>query len=287
MIVVTGATGHLGRLVIEGLLKTVPASEIIVAVRTPEKARDLAARGVEVRMADYGQPDTLNAAFQGAAKLLLISGTEIGQREAQHMAVIDAAKMAGIGFVAYTSLLHADTSPVELAVDHLATERYLLRSGLAFSLLRNGWYFENQTAAIASAVENGALIGASRDGRYAAATRAEYADAAVAVLTGEGHDNTVYELGGDFPYTRSELAAEVSKQLGKKIVYRNLPEEEYEKILAKFLPPVLAHLIADTEAKAAAGALDDNSHTLSRLIGRKTTPLASAVSAALNTPVAH
>ena len=192
MIVVTGATGHLGRLVIDGLLKKIPASEIVAAVRTPEKARDLAERGVQVREADYRQPNTLITAFQGAAKLLLISGTEVGQREVQHNSVIDAAKDAGIGFVAYTSLLHADTSPVELAVEHLATERYLRKSGLAFSLLRNGWYFENQTAAIASAGENGALIGASGDGRYAAATRAEYAAAAVAVLTGEGHCRCVF-----------------------------------------------------------------------------------------------
>jgi NAD(P)H dehydrogenase (quinone) len=286
MIVVTGATGHLGRLVIEGLLKKAPASEIVAAVRTPEKAHDLAKRGVQVRMADYNQPKSLDSALEGAAKLLLISSSEIGQRELQHKSVIDAAKRAGIGFVAYTSLLHADTSPLELSVEHLATERYLRRSGLAFSLLRNGWYFENQTAAVASAVKNGAFIGASRNGRYAAAARADYAAVAVAVLTGEGHGNTIYELGGDFPYTRSELAAEVSKQIEKKIVYHDLPGEEYEKILAKFLPPVVAHLIADAEVKAAAGALDDNSHTLSRLIGRETTLLADAVADALRAPVA-
>jgi NAD(P)H dehydrogenase (quinone) len=286
MIVVTGATGHLGRLVIDGLLKKVPASEIVAAVRAPEKAHDLAERGVEVRMADYKQPQSLETALQGAAKLLLISSNDIGHYEVQHKAVLDAAKRAGIGFVAYTSLLHADTSPLKIAVEHLATERYLRASGLAFSLLRNGWYFENQTAAIPFAIENGAFVGASGDGRYAAAARADYAAAAVAVLTGEGHDNTVYELGGDFPYTRSELAAEVSKQVGKKVVYRNLPGEEYEKILAKFVPPVAAHVIADAEANAAAGALDDSSHTLSRLIGRKTTLLAEAVADALKTPVA-
>jgi NAD(P)H dehydrogenase (quinone) len=286
MIVVTGATGHLGRLVIDGLLKKVPASKIIAAVRTPEKARDLAERGVQVREAVYGQPNTLITALHGASKLLLISGNEIGQREVQHKSVIDAAKEAGIGFIAYTSLLHADTSPLELAVEHLATERYLRTSGLSFSLLRNGWYFENQTAAIPLAVQNGAFVGASGDGRYAAASRADYAAAAVAVLTGEGHENTVYELGGDAPYTRSELAAEVSGQLGKKIAYRDLSEAEYENILAKFLPPVFARLIADAEAKAAAGALDDNSHSLSRLIGRKTTLLAVAVADAIKTPVA-
>jgi NAD(P)H dehydrogenase (quinone) len=285
MIVVTGATGHLGRQVIDGLLKKVPASEIVAAVRTPEKASDLAGRGVQVRTADYAQPNTLATALEGAAKLLLISGNEIGQREVQHKSVIDAAKEAGVGLVAYTSILHADTSPMELAVEHLATEQYLRTSGLAFSLLRNGWYFENQTAAIPIAVQNGAFVGASGNGRYAAAARSDYAAAAVAVLTSEGHENTVYELGGDVPYTRSELAAEVSKQLGKKIDYHNLSEAEYEKVLAKFLPPVFARLIADAEAKAAAGALDDNSHTLSRLIGRKTISLADAVTEAIKTPV--
>jgi NAD(P)H dehydrogenase (quinone) len=286
MIVVTGATGHLGKLVIDTLLKKVPASEIVAAVRNPEKAHDMAERGIEVREAVYGQPNTLIAAFQGAAKLLLISGNEMGQREAQHKSVIDAAKEAGVGFVAYTSLLHADTSPLQLAVEHVATERYLRASGLAFSLLRNGWYFENQTAAIPFAIQNGAFVGASGDGKYAAAARVDYAAAAVAVLTGEGHENTVYELGGDAPYTRSELAAEVSKQVGKKIVYQNLAEAEYAKILAKFVPPVFAHLIADAEAKAADGALDDNSRTLSRLTGRKTTSLADAVADAIKTPVA-
>jgi NAD(P)H dehydrogenase (quinone) len=173
-----------------------------------------------------------------------------------------------------------------LAGEHLATERDLRASGVAFSLLRNGWYYENQTAGIAPALQNGAFIGASGDGRYAAASRADYAEAAAVVLTGKGHDSTVYELGGDIPYTRSELAAEVSRQTGKQIGYHNLPEAEYEKILANFLPAELAHILADAEAKAADGALDDNSRTLSRLIGRKTTTLAEAVAAALATPPA-
>ncbi|CAN5710619.1 SDR family oxidoreductase [soil metagenome] len=281
MIVVTGATGQLGRLVVEGLLQKVPANQIIAAVRTPAKASDLEAKGILVREADYSRPESLVSAFTGATKLLLISSSEIGQRVAQHKAVIDAAKSAGVQFLAYTSLLHADTSKLQLAAEHLATEQYLQASGIPYAALRNGWYFENQTAGIAPAIQQGAFIGSSKDGYFAAATRADYAAAAVAVLTGEGHTNKVYELAGDIPYTRAELAAEVSKQVGKTIAYHDLPEAEYEKILASFLPPELARILADSETKAADGALNDTSHTLSRLIGRPTTPLADAVAAAL------
>lgn len=281
MIAITGATGELGKLVVEGLLQTVPANQIIAAVRTPAKAAAFAAKGVRVREADYSRPETLAPAFTGATKLLLISGSELGQRKVQHKAVIDAAKAAQVQFLAYTSLLHADTSKLLLAEEHLSTERYLHASGIPFALLRNGWYIENQTVGIGPALQQGAFIGASKEGRFAAATRADYAAAAVAVLTGNGHENQIYELAGDDAYTRAKLAAEVSKQTGKAIAYHDLPEAEYEKILASFLPPELAQILADAEAKAADGALDDQSHTLSRLIGRRTTPLEDAVAAAL------
>jgi NAD(P)H dehydrogenase (quinone) len=281
MIAVTGATGELGRLVIEGLLKTMPANQIIAAVRTPAKASAFAEKGMVVREADYSRPETLAAAFAGATKVLLISSNEIGKRVEQHKAVINAAKAAGVGLIAYTSILHADTSTLVLAVEHVATEEYLRVSGVAFALLRNGWYTENMTAGIGPALQQGAFIGASKDGHYAAATRADYAAAAVAVLTGEGHDNKVYELGGDAGFTRAELAAEVSKQTGKTIGYHDLPEAEYEKILATFLPADIAGMIADAEAKAANGELDDKSKTLSGLIGRPTTTLADTVADAL------
>lgn len=286
MIVVTGATGQLGRLVIDELLKTTEAKNIIAAVRTPAKANSLADRGIQVREADYSRPETLATAFNGASKLLLISGTDLGKREEQHKAAIDAAKSAGTEFVAYTSILHCDTSPLLLAVEHLATERYLQSSGLNYSLLRNGWYYENQTAAIPQAIKNGAFIGASGDGRFAAASRSDYAAAAATVLTGEGHEDSVLELGGDHPYTRAELAAEVSKQAGKVVQYNNLSESEYQAILTSFLPPILAESIADAEAHAADGALDDKSRTLSRLLGRPTATLAEAVTNALRTPTA-
>jgi NAD(P)H dehydrogenase (quinone) len=281
MIAVTGATGQLGTLVIEFLLKNVPASQIVAAVRTPAKAAALAAKGIQVREADYNRPETLATAFAGVDKILLISSNEVGRRIAQHTAVIDAAKATGVKLLAYTSLLHADTSPLALAEEHLATERYLQASGLSYSLLRNGWYLENQTAAIAPALQQGAFIGASADGRFAAAARADFAEAAAVVLTTDAHANSIYELGGDVPYTRAELAAEVSRQTGKTIGYHNLPATEYEKILATFLPAEAAHIIADAEAHAATGALDDASHTLSKLIGHPTTTLADAVTTAL------
>lgn len=286
MIAVTGATGHLGRLVIDKLLKTTRANNIIAAVRTPAKATGLADRGVQVREADYSRPETLATACDGVSRLLLISGTELGKREAQHKAVIDAAKAAGVTFVAYTSLLHCDTSPLALAEDHLATERYLVASGLSYSFLRNGWYFENQTAAIPMALQKGTFIGASGEGRIAAAARSDYAAAAAAILTSEGYGNSVLELAGDEPYTRAELAAEVSEHAGEAVRYLNLPEAEYEKVLSGFLPAVFAHVIADAEGHAAQGWLDDNSHTLSRLLGRRTTSLAEAVQSALRTPPA-
>ncbi|WP_047490836.1 SDR family oxidoreductase [Terriglobus sp. TAA 43] len=287
MIAVTGANGHLGTLVVEGLLQKVPANQIVAAVRTPSKAKAFADKGVQVREADYGRPETLDAAFAGVTKLLLISGNELGQRIAQHQAVIDAAKRAGVRLIAYTSLLHADTGGLLLAEEHLATEKYLQASGIPFAFLRNGWYTENLTPGIGPALQQGAFIGATKNGRLAAATRAEYAAAAVAVLTGESHENKVYELAGDTAFTRAEFAAEVSKQTGKAIGYHDLPEQEYEKILATFLPPALATILADAEAKAANGALDDNSHTLSRLIGRPTEPLADTIAAALKAPVAN
>ena len=286
MIVVTGATGQLGSLVIEELLKTTQAKNIIAAVRTPAKANGLVDRGVQVREADYSRPETLAAAFKGASKLLLISGNDLGKREEQHKNVIDAAKSAGTKFVAYTSILHCDTSPLLLAVEHLATERYLQSTGLNYSLLRNGWYYENQTAAIPQALKNGAFIGASGDGRFAAASRFDYAAAAAAVLTGERYENSVLELGGDQPYTRADLAVEVSRQTGNMVQYNNLSKSEYQAILSSFLPPILAKSIADAEAHAADGALDDNSRTLSRLLGRPTATLAEAVANALRTPPA-
>ncbi|ELX13901.1 NmrA family protein [Janthinobacterium sp. HH01] len=282
MIIVTGATGQLGRLVIARLLKTVPAAQIVAAVRDVAKAADLAAQGVQVRRADYADPASLDAAFQGASKVLLISSNELGQRGAQHRNVVDAAVRARAGLLAYTSVLHADTSPLALAAEHRDTEAAVRASGLPYTLLRNGWYVENYTGGLGGALAHGALAGGAGEGRVAAAARADYADAAAAVLTSAGPVEQVYELAGDRAFTLGELAAEVSRQSGKALPFHNLPQQAYRDMLVEIgLPVPLAELIADADAHAAKGALDDSSGTLGRLIGRPTVSLADAVKAAL------
>lgn len=282
MIVVTGATGKLGRLVVEGLMKKVPAREIVAAVRSPEKAKDLASRGVEVRRADYSRPETLAAALAGAEKVLLVSSSEVGQRATQHAAVVDAAKRAGVRLLAYTSVLHGEASRLGLAAEHQATEAAVRASGLPWVFLRNGWYMENYTEHLGPALQHGAMVGSAGIGRIAAATRADYAEAAVAVLTSPGHEKKAYELAGDRPFTMAELAGEVSRQAGKVIVYRDLPPERYKGVLTGAgVPGPYADLLVDSDLGIAKGELDDSSGDLRRLIGRPTTPLAEAVAAAL------
>ncbi|BBE51292.1 Quinone oxidoreductase 2 [Ferriphaselus amnicola] len=282
MIVVTGATGQLGRLVIAALLKRIPATDIVAAVRNEDKAQDIAALGVRVRQADYSQPASWDAALQGADKLLLISSNEIGQRTQQHRNVIDAAQRAGVKLLAYTSVLRADTSPLGLAAEHLATETLLRTSGIPFVLLRNGWYTENYTAGIPTALSLGSVYGCAGGGRIASAARADYAEAAAVVLTTEDQAGKTYELAGDSAYTLSEFAAEVSRQSGKAIGYVDLPEAEYKKaLLGAGLPEFLAELLANSDTGVAQGALFDGGGQLGRLIGRATTPLAAMVKAAM------
>ncbi len=283
MIAVTGATGKLGRFVVAGLLEKMPASEIVAAVRNPDKAADLAALGVQVREADYDKPETWAAALAGADKVLLISGNDLGaDRVRQHQNVIDAAKAANVKLLAYTSELRADTSPLKLAAAHKETEQTIRNSGLPFVFLRNGWYFENQTMMLGPAVQHGAIMGCAGDGRFASAAIADYAAAAVAVLTQPGQENKIYELAGDFPYTMVEMAAEVTKQTGKSVAYTNLPPDGYQNALVGFgLPAFMAEYLVDAEACAANGALNDASGDLHTLIGRPTTTLAAAVTAAL------
>jgi NAD(P)H dehydrogenase (quinone) len=283
MIVVTGATGKLGRQVVEGLLKRIPAAEIVAAVRNPQKAADLAARGVQVRQADYAKPDTLRAAFTGAEKLLLISSSEVGQRIAQHAAVVEAAKSAGVRLIAYTSVLRADSSSLALAREHKATEEAIVASGLKFVFLRNGWYSENHTGQLGAAVQRGTISGAAGDGKFASASRSDYAAAAVAVLTSAGHENRIYELAGDHPFTLEELAAEVSRQAGKPVTYNNLSPERYREVLVGFgLPPAFADLLVDSDVGASRGELNSSSRDLRSLIGRPTITLADAVCSGLS-----
>lgn len=283
MIAVTGATGQLGRLVIDALTSRVAAGDIVALVRDPAKAADLAARGIAVRRADYDEPETLAAALAGIDRLLLISGNAIGHRLPQHRAVIEAAKAAGVPFIAYTSVLRADTSTLGVAVEHRATEELLAASGIPHALLRNGWYTENYTASVPVALQHGVVLGSAGEGRIASAARADYAEAAAAVLTAaELPAGRVYELAGDRAFTLAEFAAELSRQTGRAIPYNNLPEAEYRGILLHAgLPEGLADLIAQSDAAAAGGALFDDGRALGRLIGRPTTPLAASISAAL------
>ncbi len=282
MIVVTGATGQLGRLVIAALLKKVPAAEIVAAVRNPEKANDFAESGIQVRYADYSQPASWDEALKGADKVLLISSSEIGQRVNQHRSVIDAAKRSGVKLLAYTSVLHAGISPLGLAAEHRETEALLSASGIPFVLLRNGWYTENYTAGAPAALTHGGVYGCAGDGRISSAARADYAEAAAAVLTADNQAGRVYELAGDTAYTLTELAAEISRQIGKNIGYVNLPQTEYKDLLVKVgLPEVIAELLADSDSGAAKGALFDDNRQLSKLIGRPTTSLATAIAAVL------
>lgn len=279
MIAITGATGQLGQHVIENLLKTVPASQIVAIVRNPAKAAALSQQGITVRQADYSDEAAFTTALQGIDKLLLISSSEVGQRTPQHRNVINAAKSARVKFIAYTSLLHADTSPLGLADEHVATEKMLAESGLDFVLLRNGWYSENYLASAPAALEHGVFIGAAGDGKIAAATRADYAAAAARVISEEGHAGKIYELAGDEGWTLSQLAAELAQQSGKKVVYQNLSEADFAAALKGFgLPAGLAEMLADSDIGASKGGLFDDSHTLSTLIGRPTTSLADSIS---------
>jgi NAD(P)H dehydrogenase (quinone) len=277
---VTGATGQLGRLVIEALLKRVPADTIVAGVRSLESAaaKDLRARGVTLRVADYARPETLVEAFRGIDRLLLISSSEIGQRVAQHQNVIQAARQSGVNLIAYTSLLRADTSPLALADEHRRTEDALKAAGLSFAVLRNGWYTENYAASIAPALAHGVLLGSAGEGRIASAARADFAEAAAVVLTTDGHDGRVYELAGDDAYTLDEFAAAVSVLSGQTVVYRNLTEAEFKAALvAAGLPEDFAALLADSDMAAAKGGLNDTNRQLSRLIGRPTTPYRTTI----------
>lgn len=278
MIAITGATGQQGQHVIESLLKTVPASQIVAIVRNPAKATALSQQGITVRQADYSDEAAFTTALQGIDKLLLISSSEVGQRAPQHRNVINAAKAAHVKFIAYTSLLHADTSPLGLADEHVATEQMLAESGIAHALLRNGWYTENYLASAPAALEHGVFIGAAGEGKIASATRADYAAAAARVISEDGHAGKTYELAGDAGWTLSQLAAELAKQSGKKVVYQNLSEADFAAALKGVgLPAGLADMLADSDTGASKGGLFDDSHTLSKLIGRPTTPLADSV----------
>ncbi|GGO53190.1 SDR family oxidoreductase [Streptomyces lasiicapitis] len=282
-IVVTGATGHLGRLVVEGLLAAgVPAGQVAAVVRNKEKAADLAERGVELRVADYNAPETLAGVFGAGDKVLLVSGSEVGRRVPQHRAVIDAARAAGVAHLVYTGVLGGPDADFDLADEHKATEQAVLDSGLPYTFLRNGWYHENYTEHLAPVLAHGAVVGSAGGGRVASAARADYAAAAVAVLTGEGHEGRAYELSGDVAWTFPEYAAEIAARSGKPVAYRQVaPAEHLAVLTGAGLPEPMAAILVDVDAAIARGLLAGGSGDLSRLIGRPTTPLTDAVAAAL------
>ncbi|MCH8620864.1 SDR family oxidoreductase [Undibacterium sp. TS12] len=283
MIAVTGANGQLGSLVIQALMNTVPAGEIVAIVRDTAKAEKLRASGVQVRQGDYGQADSLGSALEGIDKLLLISSSEVGQRLEQHRNVIEAAKKAGVALLAYTSILHADTSPLLLAKEHVETERLIRDSGIPFTFLRNGWYIENYFPAISTALETGKVLGAAGDAKFSAASRADFAAAAAAVLTTKEQEGQIHELGGDQAFTLSELAASVSELSGKSVSYVNFSEPDYKNMLISFgVPPGFAHMLAQSDSGAAQGGLYEPGRQLSRLIQRPTTALQTVLKAYLS-----
>ncbi len=276
---ITGATGQLGQLVVQKLKEKNTGAKLVALVRDPKKAASL---GIEVRTFDYGQPETLPQALEGIDHLVFISGSEIGKRETQHSNVIKAAKQAKVKKIAYTSLLHADTSSLMLAPEHLATENMLKESGIPHTILRNGWYTENYTANLKAALEHGAIIGSAGNGKISSATREDYAEAIAETITSDAHTGQTYELAGDQTYTMQDLAAEVSKQTGKNIVFLNLPEAEYAQKLQEIgLPEGMATAFASLDYSASKDDLHNESGTLSQLIKRPTTPLSQAVKAGL------
>ncbi|MFJ9851440.1 SDR family oxidoreductase [Streptomyces sp. NPDC101150] len=280
--VITGATGALGRLAMDALLARAAPGEIVAVARDRAKAADFAARGVEVRIADYDRPETLEDVFAPGDRVLFISGNAAGRRGTQHRAVIDAAREAGVALLAYTSVLGGPAATFSIAEEHVDTEQALLASGVPYCLLRNGWYHENYTGALATTLKTGAVVGSADGGRVASAARRDYAEAAAEVLTGSGHENSVYELSGDTAWTMTEYAAEVSRQTGRRIPYRDLPQEQYVALMVEAGVPALgAQLVADADAAIARGELASTPGDLARLLGRPTTPVADAIADAL------
>ena len=281
-IAITGATGQLGNLVIEQLLQLTAAQNIVALVRKIDKAEHFKVQGIEPREFDYDHPETLVPALSGVDKLLLISANEIGRRTPQHQAVIDAAKVAGVPYLAYTSLLRADTSPLGLAQEHRETEKLIQDSGITYTFLRNNWYSENYLAGVAHTIEIGTLFGAAQDGRISSASRIDYAEAAAKVLTSTGHENKTYELAGSESFSLSDLATFIGQAVNKDIIYQNLSAEEYTQGLTQAgLPAGLVDVIVDADIQTIQGAMYSDSKDLEQLIGHKTTSIQDAIKAAL------
>lgn len=280
-IVVTGATGHFGRLAVEALLaRGIAPGEIVATGRRTQGLADLAARGVVVRAADYDDPASLDAAFADADRLLFVSGSEVGKRLGQHRNVVDAAVRAGVRHLAYTSAPHADTSPLPVNPDHKATEELIAASGVPATILRDNWYSENYLPDLETARETGEVVSATGAGLVASAPRADYAEAAAVVLTQGGHEGRVYELAGDTAWDYDELAAALSDVLARPVVRRDLtPDERHARLVGAGLPEEVAGFVVAMDTAIAGGALADVTGDLSRLIGRPTVPLRQTLAA--------
>lgn len=282
MFAITGATGQLGRPTIEALLRRTPAAQIVALVRSPDRAGDLASAGVAIRRFDYDEPDHLADALAGVERLLLISSDDLGRRVGQHRAVLDAAVTAGVKFIAYTSVLHADDNPLPVTPSHLDTEAAVRNSGIPHAILRNGWYTENYLIGAEAAIAHGVLLGSAGAGRISGAARADYAEAAAAVLVEGASAAGVYELAGDTAFDLPDVAAAMAAASGCPVVYRDLPMADYAAALAEAgMPPTVATFVAELSAGAASNILADDSRTLSRLIGRPTSPLGEVVRSVL------
>lgn len=279
--VVTGATGHLGRLTVESLLaRGVPASELVATGRAVEKLDDLAARGLAVRRIDFDDPATLDGAFAAGDRVLLVSGSEVGKRAPQHQAVVDAAAAAGVAQLVYTSIPKADTTPMQLAVEHRLTEEAIAAAGLPATILRNSWYLEGYASQVPTYLEHGAIIGSAGEGRISGATRVDFAEAAAAVLAAPvaDHVGQTYELGGDTAFTMAELAAAVSEATGQTVIYRDVPPDEHLAVLtAAGLPEPFPAILVDVDQATAGGALEVQGHDLHTLLGRPPTTLAETL----------
>jgi NAD(P)H dehydrogenase (quinone) len=282
-VVVTGATGHLGRLVVQHLLaQGVPADQITATGRRTERLADLAEQGVRTAVADFARPETLTAAFAGADAVLLVSGSEVGQRVDQHRAAIEAAVAAGVGRLVYTSAPHADTTALVLAPEHKATEEILRASGLTFTILRNGWYTENYVGDVQQARESGQIVAAVGEGRVASASRTDFAEAAAVVLRTEGHENAVYELTGDVAWAFTDLAAAASEVLGRPVEYVAVSSADRTAgLLAAGLDEGTAGFVVALDENTRDGLLGEVNGVLSGLIGHPTTPLVDGLRAAL------